>query len=266
LQAVLTNALPGDTISVNGTCTENVLVRNEKQRLTLDGGGSAAIDGPNSTEPTVNVRGKGILIQGFTITGGRSGIEVDRAVNAVINDNTIQNTGGHGIAVDQLGFAAIINNTIQNNPGAGIVVSEESAARIGFNDDAETAASSNTIQNNAIGVLVMNSSSVRVVGNTISNNVGDGVVVMRRSSADISSNNISSNGGDGVSVRENSTVHLGEDSGASIYELPNTTINNNGTFGVECSDGAIADGRRGSLNGTNGPISFDGNCINDLIP
>ena len=87
LQAAVDSGQPGDIIEVTGTCSENVLVRNEKQRLTLDGGGTATINGPSSSSPTLNVRGKGILIQGFTITGGSDGVDVNRGSNAVINNN-----------------------------------------------------------------------------------------------------------------------------------------------------------------------------------
>ena len=55
-------------------------MRNEKQRITIDGGGTATINGLNTTSPTLNVRGKGILIQNFTITGGSDGIHVNRGL------------------------------------------------------------------------------------------------------------------------------------------------------------------------------------------
>ena len=41
LQAAIDAAGPGQTIIASGTCSENLLVRNEKQRITVDGGGTA---------------------------------------------------------------------------------------------------------------------------------------------------------------------------------------------------------------------------------
>ncbi len=212
------------------------------------------------------MRGKRILIQNFAgISGGSNAVHVNRGSNAVLNNNVIQNSNGNGVVVDELGFAVLTNNTIQNNPGAGVFVSENSTARIGFNSDADTVTSPNTIQNNVVGVIFSNGSSGRVVGNSIIN-IGNGVQVLRDSHADIASNTISGNGGDGIEVGENSTIQLGEDSGTSIYESANTTTSTNTGFGIKCTNGGIADGRLGTLTGSSGPTSFEGSCINSLVP
>jgi parallel beta-helix repeat protein len=264
LQDAISISSPGDTVLVSGTCSENVIIRNEGRRFILDGGGTATIDGPSSSSPAVNIRGKGIVIRGFTITGGSVGIDVNRGANVFVDGNTIENTGGAGILLQDGTFGGVINNTIQNNPGAGIVVSGGSTARIGFSEESDTVASDNAIQGNAIGIAVMNGSNAWIVGNQISGNSGDGVLVTRRSSADISSNTINSNGGDGVEIRDNSVVQLGEDSGSSIFASPNSTTSNNTGVGVRCTTGGVADGRRGTLTGAGGTVSFAGTCINDL--
>ncbi len=232
LQAAVDAAHPGNVVTVFGVCAGNILVRNEKQRIAIDGGGSAVISALSSSGPAVTVRGKGIMIRGFTITGGSDGIVIDRNSNAVIDDNVIENTGGNGVLVEGLSVSVMTNNTIQNNPGAGIFVSDHSTARIGFNLDTETTASPNTIQNNALGVVVSNGSSARVIGNVIENNGGDGVWVTRDSQADIASNAIDGNSGNGIGVGAGSAVQLGEDSGGSIYESPNTTASTNAGFGI----------------------------------
>src|SRR5512135_2899708 len=90
LQSAINLAQPGDTVQVSGSCSENILVRNEKQRISIDGGGSATITAATNLSPTFNVRGKGILIQGLTISGGSDGIEVNRGSNVVINNNEIK--------------------------------------------------------------------------------------------------------------------------------------------------------------------------------
>ena len=270
LQAAVNQATAGQTILVSGTCNENILVRNEKQRITVDGAGAGAgtratINGGGGS-PTVNIRGKGILVQNFTITGGSNGVDANRGSNTVLNNDVIQNTGGNGVLVDELSFAVVTNNSIQNNPGAGIFVYEHSTARIGFNLDTETTASPNMIQNNAFGVVVSDGSSARVIGNEIQNNSGAGIYVGWDSHADAASNAIDGNGGGGIVIDDNSTVQLGEDSGTSIYESPNTTTTNNTGFGILCSNGGVADGRQGSLTGTSGATSFDISCINSLAP
>ena len=265
LQSAIDIGVPADMINVTGICAENVLIRNEKQRISINGSG-ATVNAPSNAIPAVNIRGKGILLQGFTINGGNHGAHVNRGSNAVLNNNMIQNSTGNGVQVDELAFAVLTNNTIQDNPGAGIFVNESSTARIGFNSDSDVAASPNTIQSNALGVIVSNNSSARIIGNTINNNTGDGVQVLRDSHADIASNAINGNAGDGIEVGENSLIQLGEDSGSSIYELPNTTTSTNTGVGIQCTNGGIADGRQGTLTGTSGVMSFDGSCINSLLP
>jgi hypothetical protein len=268
LQNMVDDARAGSTLSVFGNCNENVIIRNEKQRITIDGNNNATINGPNANAPTINVRGKGILIQNFAgISGGSDGVHVNRGSNAVLNNNLIQNTGGNGVLIDELAVTVLTNNTIQNNPGAGAFVTEASTARIGFNADSETVASPNAIQNNALGVVVSNGSSARVVGNNVINNSGDGIQVLRDSHADIASNAINGNGGDGIEVGENATVQLGEDSGASIYQAPNTTTSTNAGVGIRCISGGTADGRIGTLNGTAGAKGFaDPGCTDSLSP
>jgi hypothetical protein len=266
LQDAINAALPGETINVTGTCSENILVRNEKQRITINGGGNATIQAPSNSSAAVNIRGKGILMQGFTIRGGNGGVAVNRGSNAVLHNNIIELTGGNGVTIEQMAFAVLTNNTIQNNPGAGVLVQEASTARIGFNADNDAVASANTIQNNVLGgLIVANGSSARIIGNTISGNMGDGVLVMRDAQADLASNVLSTNNGNGIQVGENSFVQLGEDSGGTIFELANSG-NGNAGFGIMCVDGGAADGRAGTLAGISGATSFDSTCTTELLP
>ena len=270
IQAAVDNGAAGDTISVTGNCNENVLVRNDKQRIFIIGSDGATISGPSATAPTLDVRGKAILIQGFAITGGLRGIHVNRAANAVITNNLIQNTGGQGILIDQLAFAVITGNTIQNNASHGIQVSENSTARIGFNSETDAAAAPNIIQNNSgRGVWVARTSSARVVGNFISGNSngGDGIQVSRLSQADIASNEINSNAGNGVFVTQNSGVNLGEDNPMAFFDQPNTTTVNNALNGIRCNIGAYVNGHLGNsnqLNGSGGQLNIDASCPGTL--
>lgn len=270
IQSAVDNAAAGDTISVTGNCNENVLVRNDRQRIFIIGSGGATINGPSATTPTLDVRGKAILIQDFIITGGRRGIHVNRAANAVITNNLIQNTGGQGILIDQLAFAVITGNTIQNNLSHGIQVSENAIARIGFNSDMDAAAAPNIIQNNSgRGVWVSRTSSARIVGNIISGNSsgGDGIQVSRLSQADIASNEINGNAGNGVFVTQNSGINLGEDSPTTFFDQPNTTTINNALNGIQCTLGAYVNGHLGNssqLNGSGGQLNIDASCPGTL--
>ena len=67
LTEALRKAKPGDTLQVTGTCHERVTITTD--RLTLDGGGSAVLDGggggPTEFEGVVTIDG----VQGVTLTG-----------------------------------------------------------------------------------------------------------------------------------------------------------------------------------------------------
>lgn len=54
----------------------------------------------------------------------------------------------------------------------------------------------------------------------------------RDSHADTVSNGISGNGADGIEVGDYSTIQLGEDSGTSIFEAPNSSMGSNAGFGL----------------------------------
>ncbi len=126
IQTALNAAQSGDTILAHGVCNENVSVRDELARITIDGQGSATIHGPNAGAASITILGRNITIKGFTITGGRQGIIVLRGGSALIDGNTIQESSGQGIFVIQNGHARIVNNTIQFNPGGGISLQENS--------------------------------------------------------------------------------------------------------------------------------------------
>src|ERR1700682_4589864 len=70
LQRGIDAARPGDVILVTGTCKENLEITETKHRIPLDGGGKATINGIDPDAFTISVRGRGIVIKGFTVTGG----------------------------------------------------------------------------------------------------------------------------------------------------------------------------------------------------
>lgn len=267
MSGALSSLKPGDVVAVNGTCSENVLIQPEVQRITLDGQGKATINGPSATQPTVLVIGREVTIKGFTITGGQFGISVNRGGTVVIDRNTIHSTGNDAIVVAQNAFAHIVNNTIRDNPRFGIVVLGSSSARIGFVTDLDPAPSPNTIQHNGDGIAVIRSSNAHIVGNTISGNKRNGVMVLHASHAALAGNTLNENGQHGIRVVGNSGVNLGADTGTRMVDLPNATTTNNGGFGIRCEVGGFADGRLGSLNGGSGAKDFaDTGCIDSLSP
>jgi parallel beta-helix repeat protein len=267
VQSAINGAGVSRTVNVSGTCNENVNIPENKLNLTLNGGGTATLHGPSAVNPVINVRGSGSVIQGFAlISGGQEGILVTRGGTAVIQNNTVDGIGTHGIVVNQSGSARIINNTIQNNPRTGIVVNEQGQARIGVLTKNDVSASPNLIQNNNIGIDVEGSSDVTIVGNTIQNNASDGILLQQVSHGDISDNLINGNGGNGINVGRNAGVDLGNDTGTTIFDLPNSTTVNNSLFGINCFINSYVDRRQGTITGNSGAKNISANCVDSTIP
>lgn len=272
IREALRSLKPGDALLVTGTCKENVVVAAEILRVTLDGQGKATIDAQPATA-AIAVTGREVTVKGFTIRGGRNGINVLRGASALIDGNTIQQTGaagqpgsGLGINVAQHSFAAIVNNTIQHNPRAGILVHESSSARIGFADVASTG-HGNTIQNNGReAILLQRGSTARIVGNTIRNNRGDGISIEQASQAEIANNVIEQNGGNGIAVTERSGVNLEiKATGGAGVTVSNRTAVPNAGAGIQCSIGGYVVGSLGSLTGAKGAKGFDSTCIDRVL-
>jgi parallel beta-helix repeat protein len=266
LQRAIDRAGSGDTILVHGTCFENVTVPMGKDLITLNGGGAATINGPDAALNTLSVRGvTGFVVTGFTITGGRAGVSIDRGSTALVDGNTIEHAGRFGIIVGGWSTANIVNNTVQNNANHGINVTGNAFVFIGFATADDTVASPNTIRHNGVhGINVSYSSSARVAGNTITDNTRNGINVDRASQAAVSDNTIDANGQNGIFVTENSGVNLGTDMGSGIFDAPNRTTTNNGLRGISCRLGGYGNGRLGTLNGNGGPKDFGASCLDGL--
>jgi parallel beta-helix repeat protein len=272
LQSAVDAAQPGDTINVTGTCNENLFISDEKARLILQGKSGAILHG-QSEDHVLNIRGRGIVIKSFEITGGAIGIYVNRGATAVINGNNIHNAGKQGICIQHNSFAIITNNNIHDNLQAGIAVHENSQARIGFVSTDDTSPSPNTIQNNGgRGIEVNRASSARIIGNTIAGNTGDGIGVIRLSQADIADNTIDHNY-NGIFVRDNSSIQVGEDNPTSFLDQPNTTTvdNNNTHYGIVCGFGGAVRGHLGDpnqisqINGVINQTNIDSSCPSSLV-
>jgi parallel beta-helix repeat protein len=260
---------PGDTLLVSGTCNENLAIGEEVHRITLDGQGTATINGDASAN-TVTVTGTGIRIRGFVITGGApQAVSVQDGGSAIIDGNTIQFAARNGIAVFRNSSADIINNTIQNNPLAGIALQSNSSARIGWVGPPNNRVSApNTIQNNgAQGIQVYRGSSAQIFSNTIQNNGSHGVIVDRNAQAEIAACTITGNAGDGIRGMRNAGVDIGTDATGETPQFDDdTNTGSNGGFGVRCLIDGFVDGRLGGLTGTSGGKSFAEACTDSVVP
>jgi len=221
------------TIQVKGTCNENVeIVRNDVTLIAHPSGGTV-----NSLDPdkiTINVRGSPrTVIDGLTVTGGRTGINGSAMIrNCIIQNNAwngisfyhggsgtvdncvVQNNPHHGIVIEG-GSATVINSTISSNGGLGIVVNPGGSARIGINDRTQYAG--NTISNNGSNGIHVAGGSAFIGGNIISGNGTDstalwgrhGVGIFYGSASVLGYNSITGNAYSGI-IAKSSAVIIGD--------------------------------------------------------
>lgn len=258
---------PGDTLLVSGTCNENVVVGQEVARVTLDGQGSATLNG-DPAGFTITVNGAGITIRGFTIRGGQQGIAVLDGGSAVIDGNTIEDAVMNGITVFRNSTARIVNNLIRNNASSGIQLQHSSSAQIGFSGPPTNRVSApNTIQDNGgPGIQVLRGASAQIFSNIIRANRSHGVLVDRNGQADIAACVITGNTGDGIRGVRGAGIDIGTDAtGATPRFDDDTNTGSNGGFGVSCTIGGFVDGRLGTLAGSLGGKQFSESCVDSVL-
>lgn len=279
----------GDTLRVLGTCHANLTIQEGMNDITLEGQGGASFVGPDSDRDVIRVEGRGIIIKGLDIQGGRDGIHVhwggvaqEREAYGIEN-NEIHNVGRHGIVVHGNSSTRILNNTVHHTQW-GIYVYENSSIRIGTRHIQDTPEGPNWIeQNSKGGIRIERSSTAHIVGATIQNNHGSGdgngvgVLVRKGSHATLYHNTItgndshgiqvnnstigahineiSGNGGDAVRIRKNGHATLGDNT---------TTTNNNGWYALHCKIGGVVDGYIVDLTGALGKLNIDDSCVNAL--
>jgi len=262
---VLRRVRPGDIVSVVGFCIENVEIPEGVSRLVLDGNGAATISAADPNLDAVQIYGDDITVQGFSITGGRDGVNLRGALNIVVENNTIQGNQRIGVNVHRISFALIVGNSIRDNGSFGISLVENASARIGFKETTDAAPQPNAIEENAgHGVYVARSSNAFIAGNTISRNARNGVHLEKNGQAEVTANAIDGNGASGVFVTQNSGAHLGSPAGPRWMDLPNMSSVPNTAFGVQCSIGAYLVGSLGLLNGTGGPKDVATGCVDTI--
>ena len=247
--SMLGSVKPGDTILVQGTCRENLLIQPEVLRITLDGQGKSTIDAPDARRPAVQVLGREVTIKGFTVTGGTFGIAINRGATGTIDRNIVRNAAISGLEVSHNGFARIVNNTVERNQQEGILILGSASVHIGIIGTDDQIPGPNIVKDNrGDGIQVLRASTARIVGNTISGNGRNGLTVQQASHADVAGNSFDGNAQHGIRVVGNSGVNLA-DSAMRLFTRPNTTTKPNGGFGIQCEVGAYIDGAIGDLKG-----------------
>jgi Right handed beta helix region len=236
LTDALKKAKPGDTLQVTGTCQERVTITTD--RLTLDGGGSAVLDGgedgPTEFEGVVTIDGAhGVIIIGFTIQNSpRQGILGMGGAAFMVKDTTTQNNGLNGIFLNNNSSAELTDVEVKDNGRLGIAVFNNSTTVLKGHISSTGSGSNGSTASNSNGIAVQSGSMLEIRGAAVeaSNNGGNGVdiidsqaIIFGYPESQGSILTAHNNGGDGIFVATGSLSFFGEAVG--LYTI---SASNNG--------------------------------------
>lgn len=172
----------GDTITVfGGPYEENPVIGKAIILLRL-GPVEVEIKAKDTTEPTILIRAEGGAINGFKITQGKIGIQVENSERVTLTQNTLTGNGNGAVVLSSTDVT-IVQNNIQENRGIGVAIRQNSKA---------TATGNRLADNGSHGVEVL-SSWVTLRNNVIQNNEGCGLNVDETASVQQEGNTVNDN-------------------------------------------------------------------------
>lgn len=269
--SVMSDAQPGDTIMITGTCAENVVV--DRDGITLDGSGSAVIDASTATAAAITVIGhRNVTIKGLTVQDGLHGIRLAGGASAVLEGTIVatENTR-HGVLVEQNSHVSVRGTLEANsNDGHGVGVSLGSSIGVQANGDTWSTVEAN--DNGLDGINVQNGSSARFGGGANIEATGNEVtglsaltgssVVFDTSAGGGYTGTFNDNDADGIQAWiDSSLTATSWDEGVA----GNITAANNGRWGILVGDGGST-AYFGSLNpGTTSSLTLSGNSLDGAL-
>jgi len=238
IQAAINAASSGDILIVDsGTYYENV---NVNKQLTLRGIGMPVVNAGGSGS-AIKLSVNGIILEGFTATGGDTGITVGSNSNK-LSGNKASNNYYHGIYLSSSSDNTLNGNNASND-GNGIYLSSSSNNTLNGNNVSNdgngiylSSSSNNTLNgNNAsnddTGIYLSSSSNNTLNGNNASND-DTGIYLSSSSNNTLNGNNVS-NDGNGIYLSSSSNNMLNgnnaSNDGNGIYlsSSSNNTLNGN---------------------------------------
>ena len=248
----MSQAHPGSTIEISGTCEEAVVVTQDG--VTLDGGGTAVIDGAGIDRWAIDVTGRQkITIKGLTVQNGHAaGILITETSGVWMQDVTVRNTRRHtaydgdgpGIFVGHASSVVLTGTIVaDDNAGNGITVWQSgNALAIGNFTPRGSPFPRASIQangNGESGIFVTGSSTFTAFSNFGDNttvhakeNTYSGISLQHTSSMILSAADIeaTNNGSSGLEVGGNSSVQFW--GWAAESRAPSALFDSNGGAGI----------------------------------
>ena len=262
ITAALQHLPPGpNTITVSGTCRENVLIAGIDD-LTLAGTpGASVVDQSALTLAAIQIEhSKRVTIAGLEVVGGLNGIACVRASDCIINNNDVHGAVLSGIFVFEHSAATLAGNHAHGN-GPGVVVLGSSFAHLLGGATPQPSDDPNILEDNlAQGLVIGDGSSSRVEGtaakpNIIRNNGGSGVWILHAVGA-LFSPVITGNGIGNANVNSG-----GIELDGGILRINSAQITGNSGPGLFATHGSHADVGGTASDGT----TISGNLRNGVV-
>ena len=204
-----------NTISVAGSCRENIVILSMDRLTLITKRGASITDRSGGTLPVVDVEdSQRVTLQGFTINGGGNhGVVCNTASLCYLTGNTIQGPGFFGVNVARGSRAFLESNVIQNwGRGAFMTGSYVFSSNDVFQGNGGSAivvgggnfeSLNSSFNNNGVGIDA-GAGGVSLNGGTISDNTFDGVRLLGSATAVFGGPTITGNGGVGVHLEDGS--------------------------------------------------------------
>jgi len=239
----LANPQGPNTVSVVGSCSENILIQHMDRLTLITKKGASITDRSAGNSVVVDIEDShSVALQGFTINGGNGGVLCNTASVCYLTGNTIQDGAGTGVGVGLGSHAFLESNVIQNNGGSGSNVSDGSQMSSGNDVFQGNAAqgialngayfveSNSNFLNNGVGIQAV-ASTLLLHGGTINGSNGNGTTMLGGSTGVFRDNaTVTGNGGDGVHLEDasfagfQSATVTGNFSGLDVNCAPQFTI------------------------------------------
>ena len=193
IQQAVDAAKPGDTVLVApGTYTENIVVN---KPLTITG--NATVQAADSSKDVFLLTSQGVHIDGLTITGGASGVDVANVSSCMIT-NIDAHSNVRGVYLAGSTNSEVRRSNLSNN-GYGVYCDYATSSTIANNTATGEKGTGNTLGD---GIYMYYGGSNNVSNNDLSSNHVYGISLFRSSNNTITGNTISQNENYGVRLRE----------------------------------------------------------------
>jgi len=132
ISAALSTLNPNDsnTITVSGSCVENIFITNfERLKIQSAFGQTATVTAADPSGIVIQTfQSTGIVLTNLVVQGGSVGILLNQGSNATIFNCTIQGNSGDGLDMQMASTLVMRGGPIQNNQGSGMGVAGGSNA------------------------------------------------------------------------------------------------------------------------------------------